>query len=168
MSASQRPRRIGISLRTWVLSGLIGAIVISMAVSLLSQPQRDPQAASVAAHADYTDRELVGRGRQIYATLCANCHGTNLQGAPNWRTPLPDGSMPAPPHDATGNTPRYSDQELFAIVKNGGLAIGPNTHKRGMPAFGGFLKDSEIWAVLAYIKSTWPQDLLDRQGRRQP
>ena len=28
-----------------------------------------------------------------------------------------------------------------------------------MPAFGGVLSDDEIWAALAYIKSTWPPDI---------
>jgi mono/diheme cytochrome c family protein len=28
-----------------------------------------------------------------------------------------------------------------------------------MPAFGGTLSDDDIWAVLAYIKSSWPEAL---------
>lgn len=28
-----------------------------------------------------------------------------------------------------------------------------------MPAFGKALSDDEIWAVLAYIKSTWPPEI---------
>jgi mono/diheme cytochrome c family protein len=160
MSAPPQPRPVGASLRTWALSGMIGAIVISMAISALSQPPRTPQLGPLA---DPSDAEQVGRGRQIYATLCAKCHGANLEGAPNWRVPLPDGSLPAPPHDATGSTWRYSDQELFAIVSG-----ASTTRMSSMPAFGGMLREHEIWAVLAYIKSTWPQELRDRQGARQP
>jgi len=32
-----------------------------------------------------------------------------------------------------------------------------------MPAFGGTLSDEEIWAVLAYIKSSWPQEIRKAQ-----
>jgi mono/diheme cytochrome c family protein len=32
-----------------------------------------------------------------------------------------------------------------------------------MPAFGEALSDDEIWAALAYIKSTWPPETLAAQ-----
>ena len=34
-----------------------------------------------------------------------------------------------------------------------------------MPAFGGALSDEDMWAVLAYIKSSWPQDI--RKAQRE-
>jgi len=34
-----------------------------------------------------------------------------------------------------------------------------------MPTFGGVLKDEDIWAVLAFIKKSWPPRILERQGR---
>jgi mono/diheme cytochrome c family protein len=33
-----------------------------------------------------------------------------------------------------------------------------------MPAFDGVLSDDQIAAVLAYIKSTWPPDIRERQA----
>jgi len=32
-----------------------------------------------------------------------------------------------------------------------------------MPGFGDKLSDQEIWAVLAFIKSTWPAEIRARQ-----
>ena len=32
-----------------------------------------------------------------------------------------------------------------------------------MPAFGSALSDEEIWAVLAYIKALWPQEIRKAQ-----
>jgi len=32
-----------------------------------------------------------------------------------------------------------------------------------MPGFGDTLSDREIWAVLAYIKSRWPEEIRQRQ-----
>jgi mono/diheme cytochrome c family protein len=63
--------------------------------------------------------------------------------------------MPAPPHDATGQTWHHSDEELFRITKLGMAAIVPG-YESAMPAFVDALSDPEIEAVLAYIKSTWP------------
>ena len=35
-----------------------------------------------------------------------------------------------------------------------------------MPAFGGRLGDADIWAVLAFIKSTWPPEIRAAQAAR--
>jgi mono/diheme cytochrome c family protein len=64
--------------------------------------------------------------------------------------------MPAPPHDASGHTWHHTDQELFRITKFGMSAIVPS-YESDMPAFGHVLTDEEIEAVLAFIKSTWPE-----------
>lgn len=73
--------------------------------------------------------------------------------------------MPAPPHDATGHTWHHSDQELFTITKEGPGAVVPG-YESDMPPFGAMLSDDEITAVVAYIKSTWPQKERDYQLAR--
>jgi mono/diheme cytochrome c family protein len=107
---------------------------------------------------DAGDARQLARGREIYVTYCAACHGANLEGEPDWKQPRPDGSMPAPPHDATGHTWHHADDLLFQIVAEGGQSISPPGYVNRMPAFGEQLGDEEIWAVLAYIKSTWPEE----------
>ena len=97
----------------------------------------------------------IGAGRQLYLEHCASCHGANLEGQPGWRTALPSGRMPAPPHDATGHTWHHADADLFSLVKHGLGAIVPG-YESDMPAFAGVLTDDEIRAVIDYIKSTWP------------
>jgi mono/diheme cytochrome c family protein len=97
---------------------------------------------------------------------CAACHGANLEGQPNWRTALPDGSFPAPPHDITGHTWHHGDKYLFDVTKLGGQAVTASEYKNGMPAFGTRLSDPEIQAVLAYIKSTWPPDIQASQAQQ--
>jgi mono/diheme cytochrome c family protein len=97
-------------------------------------------------------------GRALYVEHCAGCHGRSLEGQPDWQQRLPDGRWPAPPHDATGHTWHHSDAILFEIVRNGpGSLLGPQ-YRTDMPAFVGILTDTEIRAVLAYLKSTWPAD----------
>ena len=103
-------------------------------------------------------------GRQIYDEACASCHGEKLGGQPDWRVRLEDGRLPAPPHDASGHTWHHPDRQLFDMTKVGLRALsGLEDYETDMPAFQGTLSDDEIWAVLAYIKSTWPAEIRARR-----
>lgn len=109
---------------------------------------------------DTRDDAQLTLGHQVYDLSCAACHGDNLQGQPNWQSPGPDGLMPAPPHDETGHTWHHPDTLLFDIVKYGvARASNLEDYQSAMPAYEGVLSDEEIIAVLAYIKSQWPDDL---------
>lgn len=101
--------------------------------------------------------QLLAQGRQVYADQCASCHGAGLEGQPDWKSPLPSGRLPAPPHDATGHTWHHADDVLFRLVKEGTAAVVGGGYESDMPGFGDVLSDAEIQAVLAYIKSTWPE-----------
>jgi len=37
-----------------------------------------------------------------------------------------------------------------------------------MPAFDGVVSDEDIWDILAFIKSTWPEREQDAQASRNP
>lgn len=109
--------------------------------------------------------EQIESGRRVYAEHCASCHGAELQGQPDWQTRLPNGRMPAPPHDASGHTWHHSDAQLFTIVKKGVSAIVPG-YQSDMPGFEGALTEQQVHAVLAYIKSTWPDREREYQVQR--
>ena len=109
---------------------------------------------SAPSHARQPDLQ---RGAVVYADYCASCHGANLEGQPNWRSRMPNGKLPAPPHDANGHTWHHPDRQLFAITKYGSAAIIGNNYESDMAGFGESLSDGEIWDVLAYIKSQWPE-----------
>ena len=99
-------------------------------------------------------------GRKVYATHCAACHGMKLEGQPDWRKPLANGRMPAPPHDDSGHTWHHPDEVLFAITKHGLVPpYAPQGYQSDMPAFGGALSDDDIRAVLAYIASHWSSEV---------
>ncbi len=104
-------------------------------------------------------------GHALYLANCATCHGQNLEGQPDWMKRLPNGRMPAPPHDEAGHTWHHSDKQLFTIVKSGLAAIAPG-YESDMPAFEGVLTDAEITQVLDYIKSTWPERARTYQAER--
>ena len=96
-------------------------------------------------------------GERLYQENCASCHGANLEGQSEWRSRLPNGRLPAPPHDASGHTWHHPDRVLVDIVKRGTAAIVGNGYESDMPGYDGVLADDEITAIFDYIKNTWPE-----------
>ncbi|MHA6287153.1 c-type cytochrome [Maricaulis sp. CAU 1757] len=109
------------------------------------------------------DPAVLAQGADLYQVHCASCHGVELEGQPDWRTRLPNGRLPAPPHDVTGHTWHHPDAVLFEITKLGTEAVTPPGYESDMPGFADQMTDTEIRAVLAYIKSTWPEEIRARQ-----
>ena len=102
------------------------------------------------------ENSILERGSAVYQANCATCHGANGEGQTNWQSRQPDGTLPAPPHDASGHTWHHPDDELLDIIRRGGQAVygGPG-FQSGMPAWSDRLTEQEIEAVLAYIKTLW-------------
>ena len=121
-------------------------------------------ASAEAAKPAYQDAEVIAQGAQLYDEFCASCHRADLSGEPNWRTPDRDGYLPAPPHDETGHTWHHPDVQLAAIVKHGTEQVVGGGYKSRMIGFGGVMEDNEIQAVLGYIKSTWPAEVIRRHN----
>lgn len=110
----------------------------------------------VALVSGCTGREDLALGERLYLQHCAACHGANLEGQPAWQKRLPNGRMPAPPHDDSGHTWHHPDEVLFGITKLGLVPpYAPPGYESDMPAFAGKLSDAEIRAVLAFIGSRW-------------
>ena len=109
----------------------------------------------------------VDGGALLYAENCASCHGANLEGAEDWRERGSDGRLKPPPHDAKGHTWHHTDTQIFTYTKLGGVGAmaknGVKDFNSGMPAFAELLTDEEIWSVLNFIKSTWPEKIRDAQ-----
>ena len=93
------------------------------------------------------------RGAVLYATHCASCHGVDLEGHPDWRTPNADGSYNPPPHDATGHTWHHGDVTLVQVISDGG-----SFPQSRMPAFGDILTEERILVILDFLKSTWGEE----------
>jgi S-disulfanyl-L-cysteine oxidoreductase SoxD len=106
------------------------------------------------ANAD--DRGLTTQGAHAYVRQCGPCHGRHLQGQPFWQLVDEDTGRRAPALDQTGRAWRRSDEDLFHIVKYGRYPERPENYKSHMPAFGDQLEDSDILAILAFVKARWP------------
>lgn len=155
-------------MKTWILIAVPVALGLAGAGAWLTMrdaPQiaLDPTTPVMPATVD------IEQGEALYAQSCAACHGANLEGQPDWRTSGADGRLPAPPHDENGHTWHHPDRVLFQYTKLGGrdaLALQGMEFDSGMPAFGDVLTDREIWHILAYIQSTWPERARATQAER--
>lgn len=148
MAHSNIRKRIGVGFLAVSFALLVAAVIFARLSG--EKPLADPG-----------DAQQVARGKPVYDRHCASCHGARLQGQPDWQEKLPTGRMPAPPHDASGHTWHHPDSMLFGMTKFG-LVPGkyaPPKHESDMPAFDALLSDEDIWAVLAYIKSSWPREI---------
>ncbi len=83
-----------------------------------------------------------GHLETVFGTDCSMCHG------PDGHTPTDSGRWMYPrASDLTSFTvQRYSDRELFWIVKNG-------IRLSGMPAFGKVESDEHIWNLVHYVRT---------------
>ena len=102
--------------------------------------------------------QVVQRGRDVFASTCAACHGAGGEGQPDWHLTKPDGFLPAPPLNGDGHTWHHADGFLYRVVNEGGkFQEDPRfpSFKSAMPAFGDRLSHQEIVAVLTYTKTLW-------------
>jgi mono/diheme cytochrome c family protein len=111
-----------------------------------------------SAHGSASQIEI---GKKLFNNNCASCHGANLQGATNWKSLDEDGHRKAPPLNGTGHAWHHSDEQLYQIIKYG-LAKFVKNYQGKMMGFSDILSDTEIKSVLAYMKSTWPKDILEK------
>ena len=114
-------------------------------------------AARVVVGRSSIDSASIERGRIGYETYCASCHGKRLEGQPDWKSPLPSGRLPAPPHDASGHTWHHSDDILTSIILRGLTPFAGEEYESDMPAFEGVLSADQVDDILAYIKDSWPE-----------
>ncbi len=104
----------------------------------------------VAEYPIVLSTKLINEGRPIYQTNCASCHG-------DANTPPPMAA--APRHTADGHTWHHRDEQLVGWVLDG----VPNGQI--MPKFRGTLSELEVQAAIAYIKTFWPNDIIQMQAR---
>ncbi|TCL00496.1 mono/diheme cytochrome c family protein [Shimia isoporae] len=138
----------------WIMAGAAGVSAIALGVWWT-------QSTAEAGILPYKDADSVARGVEIYAENCAACHGADLEGEPQWKRRKDTGRMPAPPHDESGHTWHHADDVLFAITKFGTEKVVGQGYESDMPGFEDTLSDQDILDVLAYIKSTWPDEVIE-------
>jgi mono/diheme cytochrome c family protein len=140
-----------------MISVAVGLIAAGTAAWLVQRKFVPPIAAD--------DPRQVALGASVYATRCAQCHGANLEGQPNWRERQANGRLPAPPHDDSGHSWHHPDEILFGITRNGMAPYAPAGYESDMPAFANALTDEQIAAVIAFIESRWSAPIRAQHAR---
>jgi mono/diheme cytochrome c family protein len=103
----------------------------------------------------------LSRGARLYQEHCAQCHGPEAQGHPDWETV---GVVAAPPLNGTGNDWKRTRAELIAVIKNGAQRGGNPV----MPGWKGRLSDTEIEEVVAWFQALWPAEAHEKWQRANP
>ena len=136
LDAIQEPGRIETFLAT---------LVKHLLVSRSSRDDIPPAPTNVQAS--------IEEGDKLYGTDCSMCHG------PDGHTPTDSGRWMYPrASDLTSpEVQRYSDRELFWIVKNG-------IRLSGMPAFGKVESDEHIWNLVHYVRTLKGSDHPESRG----
>ncbi len=111
------------------------------------------------------DQSQLKLGKTIYQENCAACHGANLQGP---ESPEDFGKRKPPRLDAKGHGSHHSDQVHFKQIDLGSRDKSGKLIEGRMPSFHDILKDTEIWAVISYVKSHWPHSMRMKQMRMSP
>lgn len=141
---------------------LIGILIATAGCSVGEDPSTvvdasSPSGGLTSPRADSfpgLDADMVAAGDDLYARYCSSCHGSDLEGAPNWQVMNSDGSFPPPPQDSTGHTWHHGDDLLVEIILE-----GSEFSQSRMPAFGDVLSEMEVLSILEFFKSTWgPQE----------
>lgn len=121
-----------------------------------TQQEQAQQTTSSQALNRQTDFAQVSRGGRLFRQNCAECHGQQGEGAPNWQQREPNGAFPPPPLNGTGHAWHHPKAMLHAVIKKGGMA--PNSK---MPAWGEELSDQEIDDVIAWFMAQWPDEVYE-------
>lgn len=86
--------------------------------------------------------ENVARGRQVFSSYCAACHGLDGQ---TTGVPFAAAMSPPVPELTSLAVQAYTDGQLKWVITRG---LSPS----GMPAAKGILRDEEMWAIVTYLR----------------
>lgn len=130
------------------LQYMTDADINAMSTFLKSIPQKGeaPETMQFETSAQFGS-ELLQQGKKIYTENCAKCHAENGLGKP-----------PAYPPLATNQSIQMqSAVNPIRMVLNGGYppSTEGNPHPYGMPPFAQSLSDTEVAAVVTYIRMSW-------------
>ena len=135
-----------------------GVILVAVVVCACEKKGADSSATALQAPLG-SDRPLsvesVMRGARLYQEHCAQCHGPEAEGHPDWQNPK---VVAAPPLNGTGNEWKRKKSEFLAIVKNGMT----RDKEPVMPGWGNRLSDQEIEDIIAWYQALWPIEVYDR------
>jgi len=116
------------------------------AIAVYLKDQAGPQKDQKEARSDPKDATMT-MGKNIYADECSGCHTPNGKGTPGM-FPSVNGSPLVQQTDPT---------TMLRLVLRGARSVGTDGAPTApaMPAFGWYLNDDQVAAVVTYVRSAW-------------
>ena len=118
-------------------------VMPSDALPVHGEPALSREQATIKLHDPLTStRENIERGKRLFATNCATCHGDNGTGdGPVAKA----GILARPPANLVfGASRSLPDGYIYGTIVNGGIV---------MPSLGDALSPDERWQVVLYVRS---------------
>lgn len=133
----------------------LGGMIVVAALFAVACGKKEPEAPPVKDQARLFSTESLFRGVRLYQEHCAQCHGPEAQGHPDWQNPQ---VVAAPPLNGSGNEWKRRKQDMIAIIRNGATRHGEPV----MPAWKGRLSDQDIEDIIAWYQALWPAEVYQR------
>jgi mono/diheme cytochrome c family protein len=116
-----------------------------LALSLAGQNPAPTNPVATKDAPPYT-RKSIAQGKQLYLIHCAECHDQDGKGL--GRRDF-SGTPPADLTDPDGWLHGTSAAEIFLCIREG--------TKEDMPQFKGKLRDEQLWHIVNFVRSLWPE-----------
>jgi len=98
-------------------------------------------------HRTRRKRGVVARGRQLFLTYCASCHGEEAEGD----GPMADILTPRPRSLHRSSLGKgVTELDLYFTILGGGKAMNLSEQ---MPSWGDVLTESDVWDLVRYLRS---------------
>lgn len=98
------------------------------------------------------DLNRVARGARLYQENCAQCHGPQAQGHPDWQRARQAGFAAAPPLNGTGTDIKLTQSAMVSVIRKGARHKGVMV----MPAWRGRVSDDQILDIISWYQALWP------------
>jgi mono/diheme cytochrome c family protein len=144
-----------------ILGGLVGLILLTTLVLYAKTRIQFNKTYDVRVEMVIipTDSDSIEHGKHLAAVLCAECHGDDLGGTPNWMV-LPNLAVISPPNLTLGQggvTTNFTDEDWVRVLRHGLKPDGSSVFiMRSMDFY--YLSDDDLGDLLAYVKSIPPVD----------
>ena len=129
---------------------------LALATAVLAACSNEAPAPSAAG--GRFDAASIARGAALYDEHCAQCHGPQAQGHPDWQTPSDGSFAAAPPLNGSGNDWKRSRGELIAVIRDGVKRKGGEAV---MPGWEPRLNARDIDDIVAWFQSLWPPQVYE-------
>lgn len=107
------------------------------------------------------DLERVARGAKLYQENCAQCHGPQAQGHPDWKRARKEGYAAAPPLNGTGTDISLTRAHMVEVIRKGAKRKGVKV----MPAWKGRVSDEKILDIISWYQALWPAEAYQKWRR---